>query len=127
MAPDLARLRGARPRARLRGVYRPILARHIATCHLRIAGGEQIEAAFAGGFLLFIGVRRLPMTPWGRLLLPEEMRKRANMSATTEWRLAKTGKGPPRIRISPQRYGYPEALFNKWLENRFERPIEAAR
>lgn len=66
------------------------------------------------------------MTPWGPILTPEEMRKRANMSPTTEWRLARDGEGPPRIRLSRQRWGYPEKLFNEWLESRFERPLKPA-
>jgi len=66
------------------------------------------------------------MTPWGRILPSKEMRKRAgNMSAATEWRLAQKGEGPPRIKLSPQRWGYPENLFNEWLKSRFERPLPA--
>jgi predicted DNA-binding transcriptional regulator AlpA len=67
------------------------------------------------------------MTPWGPILTPKEMRKRAgNMSAATEWRLAQAGEGPPRIKLSRQRWGYPEALFNEWLKSRFERPLKPA-
>jgi predicted DNA-binding transcriptional regulator AlpA len=67
------------------------------------------------------------LTPWGKILLPKEMRARAGgMSATTEWRLAQKGEGPPRIRLSSQRWGYPEDLFNAWLKGRFERPLEPA-
>jgi hypothetical protein len=65
------------------------------------------------------------MTPWGKILPPKGMRARANMSATTEWRLAQTGDGRPRIRLSAGRWGYPEDLFNAWLKGRFERPLEA--
>jgi predicted DNA-binding transcriptional regulator AlpA len=66
-------------------------------------------------------------TPWGRILTPKEMRARAgNMSAPTEWRLARSGEGPPRIKLSPGRWGYPENLFNEWLASRFERPLKPA-
>jgi hypothetical protein len=54
------------------------------------------------------------------------MRARAgNMSAATEWRLARDGKGPPRIKLSDRRWGYPEDLFNEWLKSRFQRPLPA--
>jgi hypothetical protein len=33
--------------------------------------------------------------------------------------------GPPRIKLSPKRWGYPEDLFNAWLASRFERPLPA--
>jgi predicted DNA-binding transcriptional regulator AlpA len=67
------------------------------------------------------------MTPWGRILPSKEMCKCAgNMSAATEWRLAQKGEGPPRIKLSPQRWGYPEDLFNEWLRSRFERPLPAS-
>jgi predicted DNA-binding transcriptional regulator AlpA len=66
-------------------------------------------------------------TPWGLILTPTEMRKRAgNMSAATEWRLAQKGDGPPRIKLSDKRWGYPEDLFNQWLASRFERPLKPA-
>lgn len=64
------------------------------------------------------------MTPWGPILTPKEMRERARMSPATEWRLAQAGEGPPRIKLSAQRWGYPEKLFNDWLESRFERPLK---
>jgi predicted DNA-binding transcriptional regulator AlpA len=62
------------------------------------------------------------MTPWGEILPAKEMRRRANLSPAAEWRLAKSGDGPPRIKLSPKRWGYPENLFNEWLRGRFERP-----
>jgi predicted DNA-binding transcriptional regulator AlpA len=60
--------------------------------------------------------RSCSMTPWGKILTSKEMRARANMSAPTEWRLARAGMGPPRIKLSPKRWGYPEDLFNAWLQ-----------
>jgi predicted DNA-binding transcriptional regulator AlpA len=62
----------------------------------------------------------------GRILPPKLMRELASISQATEWRLNQAGDGPPRIKLSQRRWGYPENLFNEWLKSRFERPIEPA-
>jgi predicted DNA-binding transcriptional regulator AlpA len=63
------------------------------------------------------------MTPYGRYLLPKDVRKINGWSEATEWRLHQAGEGPPRVKISRGRWAYPEALYLKWLESRFERPL----
>jgi predicted DNA-binding transcriptional regulator AlpA len=65
--------------------------------------------------------------PLGRILPPKLMRERAGISVATEWRLNQSGEGPPRIRLSANRWGYPEHLFEEWLYARFERPLSPAK
>jgi hypothetical protein len=61
----------------------------------------------------------------GRILPSKEMRGRAGgISRWTEHRWAKSGEGPPRVRLSAQRWGYPEIPFEQWLVSRLDRPIE---
>jgi predicted DNA-binding transcriptional regulator AlpA len=60
---------------------------------------------------------------FGKILPPKLMRETAGISPATEWRLNKQGLGPPRIKLSQRRWGYPETLFHEWLLSRFELPL----
>jgi predicted DNA-binding transcriptional regulator AlpA len=61
----------------------------------------------------------------GRILTPRQMWERAGISAPTAWRLHQRGEGPPRVRLSPGRWGYPEDLLEEWLRERLDRPHAA--
>ena len=65
----------------------------------------------------------------GRFLTSKQMRDRLGISKATEWRYAKLGMGPPRVRLTPGangHWGYPENLFEQWLLSRLDRPLDDA-
>jgi predicted DNA-binding transcriptional regulator AlpA len=67
-------------------------------------------------------------------LIPIERRVVGNIEAAvicgccpeTLDRRVKSGDGPPRIKLSSRRYGYRIGDLWKWLDDRIERPAEAA-
>lgn len=56
-------------------------------------------------------------------LTTKQVLARLRVSEPTWCRLLQRGEGPPRVRLSLNRWIYPEDALEAWLASRLERPI----
>jgi hypothetical protein len=61
---------------------------------------------------------RLTSLPDFAVLTEAETAELSSLSADNLRRLAKKKLGPPRVRLSDRRYGYPVGKFRAWLDQR---------
>jgi hypothetical protein len=61
--------------------------------------------------------------PAGKFLTAKEACERGRFTPWFLWRVHRDGEGPPRIKLSYNRYLYPEEPFEQWLLSRLERPF----
>ena len=61
---------------------------------------------------------RLTSLPDYAVLTEAETAELSSLSADSLKRLAKKKLGPPRVRLSDRRYGYPVGKFRAWLDQR---------
>ncbi len=50
--------------------------------------------------------------------IPRDVDQRIGLSSTTRWRLAKAGKFPKAIQLSPGRVGYRRSDIDAWVASR---------
>lgn len=66
----------------------------------------------------------LPALPDYAVLSKAQTCAVTNLSADTLDRLHRLGEGPPRVRLSSRRIGYPAGALRTWLKQRQERVAE---